>query len=129
MVVEWLPPRGARGIMDAFDPRPGGAFCMTLTFDDPSLPRGKTTRSADVVKGRFVSVKTNRSVTQAFEFDSADPAFAGTMTMRWTLEPQIEGTMVTVTAEGVPLGIRPEDHEAGLASSLSNLAAMVKSAE
>ena len=94
MVVEWLPPKGARGAMDAFDPRPGGAFCMTLTFGDSNLAGGKTTPDTDVVKGRFVALETNRSVTQSFEFDSADPAFAGTMTMRWTLEPRIEGTML-----------------------------------
>ena len=51
------------------------------------------------------------------------------MTMRWTLEPQGEGTMLTVAAENVPVGIRPEDHEAGLASSLSNLAAIVEGKE
>ena len=34
MVREWLPPKGARGSIDEFDPRPGGAFRMTLTFDD-----------------------------------------------------------------------------------------------
>jgi len=129
MVVEWLPPKGARGAIDAFDPRPGGAFRMTLTFDDSNLPSGKTTPDTDVVTGRFVDLETNRSVTQSFEFDSADPAFAGTMTMCWILESRIEGTMLTVAAEDVPVGIRPEDHEAGLASSLSNLAAMVEGAE
>ena len=36
---------------------------MTLTFDDANLPRGKTTPDTDVVKGRFVDLETNRSVT------------------------------------------------------------------
>ena len=126
MVVEWLPPKGARGSMDEFDPRPGGAFCMTLTFDDASLPKGKSTSNTDVVKGQFVELETNRKVTQRFEFDSADPAFAGTMTMTWALEPQAEGTVLSVTAEGVPVGIRAEDHEEGMASSLSNLAALIE---
>ena len=126
MVIEWLPPRGARGAIERFDPRPGGAFCMTLTFDDPSHARGKSTSNTDVVKGQFVTLETNRKVTQRFEFDSADPAFAGIMTMSWVLEPRAEGTVLSVTAEDVPVGIRREDHEAGMASSLSNLAAMVE---
>ena len=46
--------------------------------------------------------------------------------MIWALEPQAEGTALNVTAENVPAGIRPEDHKAGLASSLSNLAAMLE---
>jgi uncharacterized protein YndB with AHSA1/START domain len=78
------------------------------------------------VKGRFVTLETNRKVTQRFEFDSRDPAFAGTMTMIWVLEPQADGTKLSVTAEDVPGGIRAEDHKAGMASSLSNLAAMVE---
>lgn len=126
MVSDWLPPRGARGSIDEFDPRPDGAFCMTLTFDDASPAKGKSTSNTDVVKGRFVTLETNRKVTQRFEFDSTDPAFAGTMTMTWTLEPQAEGTALSVTAEGVPVGIQAEDHKAGMASSLSNLAAMVE---
>lgn len=48
------------------------------------------------------------------------------MTMTWTLEPEAGGTMVTVTAEDVPTGVRAEDHEAGLASSLANLAGPVE---
>jgi uncharacterized protein YndB with AHSA1/START domain len=126
MVKEWLPPKGARGSIDAFDPRPGGAFCMTLTFENSSHAKGKSTSNADVVRGQFVTLEKNRRVTQRFEFDSADPAFAGTMTMTWTLNPQEEGTVLTVTAEDVPVGITAEDHEAGMASSLSNLAAIIE---
>ena len=122
----WLPPKGGRAFIDEFDPRPDGAFRMTLTFEDAGLAKGKSTSNTDVVKGRFVALEANRKVTQAFEFDSADPQFAGTMTMIWALQPQAEGTMLSVTAENVPAGISAEDHKAGLASSLSNLAAMLE---
>jgi hypothetical protein len=44
------------------------------------------------------------------------------MRMTRTLEPGDGGTLVTVRAESVPEGIRPEDHQAGLRSSLANLA-------
>jgi uncharacterized protein YndB with AHSA1/START domain len=126
MVVEWLPPKGARGSVDEFDPRPGGAFRMTLTFEDSNHLEGKSTSTTDVVRGQFVELEANRRITQKFAFDSADAAFAGTMTMTWTLTPQGEETLLTVTAENVPAGIRAEDHEAGMASSLSNLAALIE---
>jgi hypothetical protein len=44
------------------------------------------------------------------------------MQMTWTLDPAKNGTLVTIRAEDVPRGIRPEDHEAGMNSTLDNLA-------
>jgi hypothetical protein len=61
-------------------------------------------------------------VVQAVDFVSDDPAFAGTMTMTWQLSAVAEGTRVEVRAEDVPTGISAEDHAAGMASSLANLA-------
>lgn len=127
MVERWLPPEGARGVVEAFEPRPGGAFRMTLVFDVADGDSvGKTTDNTDVVEGAFVELVPERLVRQRFEFRSADPAFAGTMLMTWTLVPHADGTDVIVTAENVPPGIRPEDHQAGLTSSLANLAACVE---
>ena len=40
--------------------------------------------------------------------------------------PAAEGTEVTVVCSGVPSGISAEDHAAGIASSLANLAAFVE---
>jgi hypothetical protein len=56
------------------------------------------------------------------EFDSEEPEFAGLMKMTWSFEGVDEGTEVTVRCEDVPDGIRPEDHQAGLTSTLENLA-------
>jgi hypothetical protein len=69
------------------------------------------------------SASTQGSVScRKVDFGSDDPAFSGTMRMTRTLEPGDGGTLVTVRAESVPEGIRPEDHQAGLRSSLANLA-------
>ena len=43
--------------------------------------------------------------------------------MTWALERVETGTRVEFRAEDAPPGISAEDHEAGLASSLQNLAA------
>lgn len=48
------------------------------------------------------------------------------MIVSWSFERVGEGTKVTVTAENVPFGISAEDHAAGLASSLQNLAGFVE---
>lgn len=109
--------------IQVFEPRIGGRFQMTLIF--ASTP-GKSTDNTDVVVGRFVDLVPRQRIVQAFEFDSPDPAFAGTMTMRWELESAAGGTVVTVVAESVPPGISQADHEAGMHSSLAHLAAYVE---
>jgi hypothetical protein len=60
------------------------------------------------------------------DFVSDDPAYAGTMTMTWQVTAVEAGTRVDIVAQDVPDGISPEDHAAGLASSLTNLAAYVE---
>lgn len=121
-LIKWLPPKGARGIIDAFEPRPGGIFRMTLVFDAATATGGKTTSNTDVVSGRFVELIPGKRIVWAIDFESNDPAFAGTMTMTWTFAAENGSTLVTITAVDVPPGIRPEDHEVGMASSLANLA-------
>ena len=64
-----------------------------------------------------------RRIVEAVRFDSADAAFAGTMQVVTTLTPDAEGTRVAVSCLDVPPGISQADHEAGIASSLENLAA------
>ena len=46
--------------------------------------------------------------------------------MTWRLDPTDEGTEVTVKAVDVPPGIDQAIHEAGIASSLANLASFVE---
>ena len=81
------------------------------TIGSASQAPGKATADSDIVDGRFVEVVPGRRVVQEADFVSDDPAFAGTMTMTWTV------------TDNVPDGISADDHRAGLESSLSNLAA------
>ena len=48
------------------------------------------------------------------------------MTMTWQVTAADGGTRVDIVASDVPDGISAEDHAAGLASSLTNLAAYVE---
>lgn len=93
-----------------------------LTYVDASAGRGKTDADSDVVEARFVELVPATRVRQAVDFVSDDSANAGTMTMTWELSSADTRTRVDIRADDVPGGISAEDHAAGLASSLANLA-------
>jgi uncharacterized protein YndB with AHSA1/START domain len=122
---EWLPPEGMTGRFERFDPRPGGAYRLVLTYA-AGTSTGKTTPDSDIVEARFVEIVPDVRVVQAVRFVSDDPAFAGTMTMTWEVAARHDGTEVTIRAAEVPAGISAEDHADGLASSLAQLAAFVE---
>lgn len=123
----WLPPSGMTGRFERFDPASGGSYRLVLTYDDATAAPGKSSADADVVEARFLEVVPNERVVQAVDFVSDDPSFAGTMTMAWTVEATGRGTRVEIVADDVPDGITAQDHAAGMASSLDNLARHVES--
>jgi uncharacterized protein YndB with AHSA1/START domain len=125
-LIAWLPPEGMSGRFERFDARPGGSYRMVLTYADASGAPGKATADSDIVEGRFLDVVPGALVVQAVDFVSDDPAYAGTMTMTWEVTAVDAGTRVEIRADDVPDGIAAEDHAAGLASSLANLAAYLE---
>ena len=113
--VAWLPPGSMRGVVHAFDGREGGSFTMSLVYpESEGSSQGKTSRSTDTFR-----------IVWSIEFESADPSFAGEMTVSTTLAPEGRGTKVTIICENIPRGTRPEDNEAGCRSSLEKLASFV----
>lgn len=118
-LVQWLPPGTMTGEISAFDPRPGGAFRMTLRYAEAG--RGKSSDDTDVTNAVFGEIVPRERVQWLVRFDSPDPAFTGTMKMTWQLEDAAGGTKVSIAAEDVPSGISPEDHAEGLGESLANL--------
>jgi uncharacterized protein YndB with AHSA1/START domain len=110
------------GRFERFDARPGGSYRLVLTYSDASGAPGRATVDSDIIEARFVDIVPGVQVVQAADFVSDDPAFAGTMTMTWEVTAVQAGTRVDIVAEDVPDGISAEDHAAGLASSLTNLA-------
>jgi uncharacterized protein YndB with AHSA1/START domain len=122
----WLPPAGMRGRFEHFDARPGGSYRFVLTYEDTSAAAGKSTADSDIVEARFVDIVPGVRVVQAVTFVADDPALAGTMMMTWELTATGPGTRVDIRADQVPSGISADDHAAGLASSLANLATYVE---
>jgi uncharacterized protein YndB with AHSA1/START domain len=124
----WLPPDNMTGKMMHFDFREGGSYRMRLTYAAPQQGRGKTSEDSDEVEVRLTKLEDGQRIEQDVLFESEDPAFGGIMRVIWTFQSEGNGTLVTVRAENVPEGIPREDHEAGLKSSLENLAGFVEAA-
>ncbi|MHB8619109.1 MAG: SRPBCC domain-containing protein, partial [Chloroflexota bacterium] len=78
------------------------------------------------VQGRFVTLVPHEKIVESVTFESEDPAFAGQMTVTWTLADVGAGTEVSVLCEDIPAGVRLEDNETGSRSSLRKLAAFVE---
>jgi uncharacterized protein YndB with AHSA1/START domain len=126
-IVRWRPPTGMKAHVYAFDARVGGTFRMSFSYTDANHDvRGKTSEDADVFEGRFLELVPDERVVELIEFESDDPASAGSMTVTTSLRAVDDGTEVTIRCENVPEGIRPEDHAVGMASTLDNLASFTE---
>lgn len=128
-VEAWMAPDGMTVHMHAFDPRDGGAFRMSLTYDTPS-GAGKTDARTDTYHGRFVTLAPNSMVVEVLEFETADPTLQGEMTVTFTLSDAADGgTDLLAVHEPLPPGLPEADNEEGWKMSLAKLAALVEVAE
>jgi uncharacterized protein YndB with AHSA1/START domain len=108
-----------------FEGREGGTFRISLTYDTPTGV-GKTTARTDTYHGRFVKLVPNELLVEVDEFETADPAVRGEMTITITLSDADGGTDVLGVHEGLPPGISAADNETGWRSALERLAALVE---
>jgi uncharacterized protein YndB with AHSA1/START domain len=120
----WMVPNGMTSQVHAFDPREGGSFRISLTYDEPT-GTGKTTAHTDTHHGRFVKLVPDEQVVEAVEFETTDPAMQGEMTITFTLADADGGTDILAVHEGLPPGLSPADNETGWRMSLAKLAAFV----
>jgi len=100
-VATWKVPTGMSSHLHAFDVREGGAFRVSLTYDEPT-GTGKTSAHTDTYHGRFVKLVTNERVVEVVEFETADPALRGEMTITITLADANGGTDILVVHDGLP---------------------------
>ena len=110
-----------------FDAREGGALRISLTYDAAGRA-GKTAGRTDTYHGRFLKLVPNELVVEADEFETADPAMRGEMTITIRLRDADGGTELTAVHEGLPSGVSPADNEVGWREALARLAAHVQSA-
>jgi len=96
----------------AFDPREGGLFRISLTYDVPT-GTAKTAAHTDIYHGRFVRLLPNEEVVEANEFETTNPALRGEMTITITLADADGGTDVFAVHDRLPPGVSPVDNETG----------------
>jgi len=126
-IAAWMVPTGMTSHVHEFDPREGGTFRISLTYDEPARA-GKTTAHTDTYHGRFVQLVPNERVVEVVEFETADPGLRGEMTITITLADAGGGTDVLAIHDGLPRGLSAAENEAGWRSSLAKLAALVEAA-
>ncbi|ABE43590.1 SRPBCC family protein [Polaromonas sp. JS666] len=124
-VATWMVPAGMSSHVHAFDAREGGAFRISLTYDAPT-GAGKTTAHTDTYHGRFVKLVANEQVVEVLEFETADPALRGEMTITISLADADDGTDVFAVHDGLSPGLPAADNEVGWRMSLAKLAALVE---
>ncbi len=126
-IAAWLPPDTMRGTVHIFEPREGGLFRLSLTYQNQEdVGRGKTSEDTDTVQGKFVELVPFEKIVWAVEFESEEPGFAGEMSITTRFTDADGGTEVIMLCEDIPEGISLEDNETGGRSSLRNLAALLE---
>src|SRR5438093_10541568 len=115
-VARWMVPTGMTSHVHAFDPREGGSFRISLTYDAPT-GTGKTTAHTDTYHGRFVKLVINEQVVEVVEFETTDPALRGKMTITITLADADGGTDLLAVHDELPPGLSTVDNEPGWRSS------------
>ncbi|MCA2216702.1 SRPBCC family protein [Jidongwangia harbinensis] len=123
-IAKWRVPTGMTSRVHEFEAREGGSFRVSLIYTAPDGV-GKSAESTDTYHGRFLRLVPDERVVEEMEFETADPALRGTMTVTTTLADTAGGTVVTILHEGVPDAIAAADNEAGTAEALANLARLV----
>jgi uncharacterized protein YndB with AHSA1/START domain len=124
-VAIWRVPTGMSSEVHELDPREGGSFRVSLSFEETGRA-GKTTAHTDTYQGRFVKLVPGEQVVEELEFETSEEALRGRMTISITLSDAGGGTELAAVHEGVPPGVRPADNEAGWSISLAKLAALLE---
>jgi uncharacterized protein YndB with AHSA1/START domain len=125
-IAAWRVPAGMTSEVHEFEPRVGGSFRVSLTYD-AARAVGKTASRTDTYHGYFAALVPGERVVEVIEFETDDPALAGEMTMTTTIAAAGRGVQVAVLHEGLPAGVSAEDNETGTRMALDNLAALLGS--
>ena len=127
LLAKWQAPGDMKAKVHYFDLKVGGGYQMSLFYpDNESRFKGKTSDKEDRFTAKFVELIPDTKIVVLINFDTSDPNYSGEMTLEVHLQPIDTGTRVTFLFENIPVGIKPEDNEAGTSSSLEKLARLVE---
>jgi len=124
-VQRWRVPEGMTSEVHEFDAREGGRFRVSLTYRAADAV-GKSAARTDTYHGHFAELVPDERVVEVLEFETDDPALAGTMRMTTTLTDRDGGTEVRVEHDGLPDAVSAADNETGTRMALANLARLVE---
>ncbi|MEU9631403.1 SRPBCC domain-containing protein [Streptomyces luteogriseus] len=125
-IARWRVPTGMRAEVHEFDAREGGRFRVSLTYEAPDAT-GKSAAHTDTYHGHFARLVPDEQVVEVLEFETADPALGGAMTLTTTLtDAERGGTDVLMVHEGLPDAVPAADNETGTRMALENLARLVE---
>lgn len=103
-VAAWRVPAGMTSRVHAFDPREGGSFRISLTYDGRT-GTGKTAAHTDTYHGVFAKLVADKQVVEVVEFETMDPALRGEMTITTTLADADGGTDLFAVHDRLPPGL------------------------
>ncbi|MFD5798827.1 SRPBCC domain-containing protein [Streptomyces diastatochromogenes] len=122
----WRVPENMTARVHTFEAREGGAFRVSLTYDDPG-GAGKSGGRTDTYRGHFAKLVPGVQIVEVFAFETDAEPLRGTMTMTTTLTETDDGaTDVEILHEGIPDDIPPDDNERGTRMALDHLARLVE---
>ncbi len=124
-VARWRVPEGMTSHVHEFDAREGGSFRISLSYDAPGRI-GKSAPRTDTYHGHFARLVPDEQVVEVLEFETADPALGGTMTITTTLTDADGRTDILVVHQGIPDSVPAADNETGTRMALANLARLVE---
>ncbi|MDX6318222.1 MAG: hypothetical protein QOD35_1622 [Nocardioidaceae bacterium] len=124
-VQAWRVPNGMTSEVHDFDPREGGTFRVSLSYDGPDGV-GKSSTHTDTYHGHFAKLVPDELVVETIEFETSNPELRGVMTMTTTLRDAEGGTDVVVQHDGLPAAVSAADNEAGTQMALANLATLLE---
>lgn len=124
-VSAWMFPDGMSIHIHHFEPKVGGRFRISLTYEGDSGV-GKSSARTDTYHGRFVDLVPDERVVEVLEFETADPSMQGEMTITFALTGAEGSTELSAWHENLPPGISPVDNETGWRMSLARLKKLVE---
>lgn len=124
-VGRWRVPDGMSAEVHEFEPREGGRFRVSLTYDGPDGV-GKTTERSDTYAGTFTRIEPYIRLVERLHFETEDPDLAAEMTMTTRLADTPGGCLVEMVHQGVPDAVPAEDNATGMRMALARLARLVE---
>ncbi|WP_067459385.1 SRPBCC domain-containing protein [Nocardia alba] len=125
-IATWMPPPGATAAVHRFEPKEGGSFSVTLSYDEPTETGETPVLHHEALFGKFRTLVPNEQVVEVLEFVTETPGMTGAQTVTFTLTDADGGTHLDTVHEGVPEGLSSALNEKTWHDALTKLKALAE---